>query len=124
MGKVKELVRQGWSQWYVRVAVVPPVVFLGWSVYAPVPISVPGLIPKSVLEARNLEANITRLGNMQASEAYDRFQSLLGMQDLLTSLMVIVCLCVCLCYIGWTLDAGYKWIRNRRPHATEKLRVL
>jgi hypothetical protein len=122
MGKAKELVRQGWSQWYVRTGVLTPVVLLALSLCAPVPMSVPGPIPKSVLEVRNLQDNINHLGNVQASEAYDRFQSLLSTQDLLTGLMVIVCLSVVLCYIGWTLDAGYKWIRNRWPHATERVR--
>src|SRR3984885_15038027 len=112
MGKAKELVRQGWSQWHVRPGVLTPVVLLALSLCAPVPMSVPGPIPKSVLEVRNLQDNINHLGNVQASEAYDRFQSLLSTQDLLTGLMVFVGLRVFCCYIGWTLDGGYKGIRN------------
>src|ERR1700733_92462 len=85
MSKMTELVRQGRSHWYVRTAVLALVVLFGLSLSlpsVPIPIPVPGPIPKSVLEARNLEANITRLGNMQASEAWQHRHSLLfGSED-------------------------------------------
>jgi hypothetical protein len=115
MGKIRELVRQGWRHWYVRLALLGPVSLWGL-------LTLLGAA-RAVLGARewaSLTVSVAMNGSPEAWKALRQLEWLSKVQEFATELTVVACLSFILGYVGFSLDAGYKWLRKRRaPKAPE-----
>jgi hypothetical protein len=102
MGKIKELLRLGWSRWYVRVAIF--VAIAGFVCVFTLGDYFQGPWLYETLE-KTLGAYRHR---------YRDFGSLLTMQWRLNAVLNVLFIASIVDYVGWTRDAGYKWLRKRR----------
>jgi hypothetical protein len=107
MGKAKELVRLGWSRWYVKGAAFVAIAGFIW-------IFTLGDYFQGPWLYETLEKT---LGGYR--HRYRDFGSLLTMQWRLTAVLNVLFIASIVGYVGWTLDAGYKWLCKREQRKPE-----
>jgi hypothetical protein len=120
MGKIKELVKLGWSRWYVTLAVTVMCI-----VWVALNLCHLGVFEKNwetinskVIEQLNfleMGKHLDAHGNEKLAEA----RSLMGLQQFLTDWQVILGAGLFVGYFGFSLDAGYKWVRKTRAAPVE-----
>ena len=115
MGKVKELVRQCWAHWYVRVAVFITVAL--WTVLH----YCFGRALRGAMAEAFLQVSLAAHGSPEAWKVYHWLKTLESLQEWLADLTGFFALGLVLCYLGYSLDAGYHWLRNRRQQSNEQV---
>ena len=113
MNAVVKVCRSAWSHWYVRIAVFVTVAL--WTVlHYCFGRALRGAIPEAFLQV-----SLTFHGSPEAWKAYHWLKTLQSLQEWLNDLGVFFAFGAILCYLGFSLDAGYKWLRKRRAAQTK-----
>ena len=122
MGKVKELVRTGWSRWYVRVGLAVSLITL---VACP-PFASREVISelKARVELQLAEQNLIRekglhLDEQTQAKLHDA-DSMITWQENLTDWQFVLGSGLVAGYLGFSLDAGYHWLRKRRQQSKKQ----
>jgi len=113
---LKELCRTAWSRWYVRGSLASTLIVWLW-----LNLCHTGLFetnwntcinPKMIEQLNFLEwaSHLDADGQKKLAEA----QSLMSLQQFLTDWQVILGAGLFVGYFGFSLDAGYKWLRRKQ----------
>jgi hypothetical protein len=117
MGKLKDLVRYGWSRWYVRAAAI---VFLAG--FALVAYKLSPFGGASAIHGDQFESVVAPTLSLQsqlplnggASTNYHFLCSLLEANWWLKVSQWVIWVALITGYIGFSFDVGYHWLRRRR----------